>query len=137
MLDGVFGSNDELISNLTSTLLCNDEVNPINLTAMRDPGIGAERYRRNVRRLIKTFGKELKFEAKGPLETGTAQALQTRRISTHAARELVTRSKSLVDDETETSHIRHDKARDGEEGRALLGLDDGDPSSDVSVDSAE
>jgi hypothetical protein len=136
-LDGVFGSNDELISNLTSTLLCNDEVNPINITTMRDPGIGAERYRRNVRRLIKTFGKELKLEAKGPLETGTAQALQTRRISTHAARELVTRSVALVDDETENSHIRHDKAMDGEEGRALLGLDDGDPSSDVSVDSAE
>jgi hypothetical protein len=49
----------------------------------------------------------------------------------------VTRSKALVDDETETSHIRHDKAMDGEESRALLGLDDGDPSSDVSVDSAE
>jgi hypothetical protein len=73
-LDGVFGSNDELISNLTSTLLCNDEVNPINITAMRDPSIGAERYRRNVRRLIKTFGKELKLEAKGLLRRGTAHA---------------------------------------------------------------
>jgi hypothetical protein len=104
---------------------------------MWDPGIGAERYRRNIRRLIKTFGKELKLEAKGPLEIGTALALQTRRISTHAARELVTRSKALVGDETDSSHIRHDKTVDGEEGRALLGLDDRDSSSDASVDSAE
>jgi hypothetical protein len=104
---------------------------------MRDPGIGAERYRRNVRRLIKTFGKELKLEAKDPLDTGTAQALQTRRISTHAARELVICSKALVGDETDTSCVRHSKAMDGEEGRALLGLDDRDSSSDASVDSAE
>jgi hypothetical protein len=86
---------------------------------------------------MKAFGKELKLEAKGPLESGTAQALQTRRISTHAVRELVTRSKALIDDETKTSHVRHDKAVEGEEGRALLGLHDRDSSSDASVDSAE
>jgi hypothetical protein len=84
--------------------------------------------------MIKTFGKELKFEAKGPLEIGTAHALQTRRISTHAARELVIRSKALVDDETDISLAR---AVDEKEGYANLELDDLNLSSDGSVDSAE
>jgi hypothetical protein len=68
------------------------------------------------------------------LEIGTAHALQTRRISTHAARELVIRSKALVDDETDISLAR---AVDEKEGYANLELDDLNLSSDGSVDSAE
>lgn len=89
-------STDNLITNLTSDLLCTEEINTINITALKDPSIGSERYRRNVRCLIKAFGQDLRAEAKGSMQLAAAQALQTRRITTHAARELMIRSEACL-----------------------------------------
>lgn len=96
-LSGIRASTGNLITNLTSDLLYNKEMNAINVTALRDPGIGSERYRRNVRLLIKAFGQDLRAEAEGSTQLMAARALKTRRVSTHAARELVTRSKAFTD----------------------------------------
>lgn len=134
---GVLGSSEELVSKFTSVLLCSDEINPINLTAICDPGIGTERYRRNVRRLINGFGTELRAEATGPLQKGTARALQTRRISTHAARGLVERMAALLDSGKGIAHVPRDKLLDDKDLYRHAASDDQGLASDASVDSAD
>lgn len=131
------GGVGDMITNLASDLLCNDEMVPINLAALRDPIIGSERYRRNVRRLIKTFGQNLKAEAEGSEQMGAARALQTRRISTHAAHELVARSEALLHDKDNASHTQLDKSS-SEKGRDdHVEPDEQDALSDASMDSAD
>jgi hypothetical protein len=82
----------EMVDRITSTIFCGDYLQDVNKAAVEDAGIGPERYRRNVRRMIKTFGKDLRNEADGPIERRTAVAMQTRRVSTHVAREIVSAS---------------------------------------------
>jgi hypothetical protein len=123
-------STGDLITNLTPDLLCTKEMNAVNFTALRDQSIGRERYRRNARRLIKAFGQDLRAEAKDSIQTTTARALQTRRFSTHAARELLTRTEALLDTDLDQSS--------GEKGhRDHVELNEHESLSDASVDSAD
>lgn len=129
-LGGIRASTGDLITNLISDLLCTKEMNAINLTALKDPdNFGSERYRRNVRRLVKAFGQDLRAEASGSMQSTAARALQTRRVSTHAARELVTRSEALNNSPNEASAVKIHRvhAEPSEE----------DAASDASVDSAD
>ncbi|GAB7333710.1 hypothetical protein MBLNU13_g05249t1 [Cladosporium sp. NU13] len=88
-LSGIRASTGNLITNLTSDLLYNKEMNAINVTALRDPGIGSERYRRNVRLLIKAFGQDLRAEAEGSTQLMAARALKTRRYAADLRRSSV------------------------------------------------
>jgi hypothetical protein len=84
-LGGISASTNDLITNLTSDLLCTEEMHAVNFTALKDQSIGPERYRRNVRRLIKLFGQDLRAKAKDSIQMMAARALQKRPISAHAA----------------------------------------------------
>ena len=78
----------DMVNRTASALFAGDVASSINSAAMDDPGIGRERYRRNIRRMIKTFGKALRAEADTITERRIAAAMQTRRISTHVAQEM-------------------------------------------------
>lgn len=82
----------DMVNRTASALFAGDVASSINSAAVDDPGIGRERYRRNIRRMIKTFGKALRAEADTVTERRIAAAMQTRRISTHVAQELLTRA---------------------------------------------
>jgi hypothetical protein len=89
-LGGSFGTTGllEMVNRTASALFADDVAKSINCAAVEDPGIGPERYRRNIRRMIKTFGKSLRAEAGTFAERRIAVAMQTRSISTHVAREI-------------------------------------------------
>lgn len=89
--DSMLDSRLHLISGITTEVFFSTDLHSISVGAIKDPEIGAEKLRRNIRRMIKTFGNELRFEATGDLERSTAAAMQTRRISAHAAHEIMTR----------------------------------------------
>lgn len=82
----------DMVNRTASALFAGDVASSINSAALDDPGIGRERYRRNIRRMIKTFGKALRAEADTITERRIAAAMQTRRISTHVAQEIMTRA---------------------------------------------
>jgi hypothetical protein len=82
----------EMVGLITSSMFCGDYLQDINTAAIEDAEIGPKKYRRDVRRRIRTFGKKLRTEAQDPIERRTAVAMQTRRVSNHVAREIVTRS---------------------------------------------
>lgn len=82
----------DVVNRTASALFAGDVASSINSAAVDDPGIGRERYRRNIRRMIKTFGKALRAEADTVTERRIAAAMQTRRISTHVAQEIMTRA---------------------------------------------
>jgi hypothetical protein len=84
-LGGISAPTNDLITNLTSDLLCTEEMHAVNSTALKDQSMGPERYRRNVRRLIKLFGQDFRAEAKDSIQMMAARALQKRPISAHAA----------------------------------------------------
>ena len=93
-LGGSLGTTSflEMVNRTASALFAGDVVHSINSAAVEDPGIRPERYRRNIRRMIKTFGKSLKAEADTFTERRIAAAMQTRRISTHVAHEIMART---------------------------------------------
>lgn len=82
----------DMVNRTASALFAGDVASSINSAALDDPGIGRERYRRNIRRMIKTFGKALRAEADTITERRIAAAMQTRRISTHVAQKIMTRA---------------------------------------------
>lgn len=90
-LGGSFGAVDvlDMVKRTTSAVFSGSLAQSVNSAAIQDPGIGPERYRRNIRRMIKTFGKDLRAEAGDIAEHRVAAAMQTRRISTHVAHEIV------------------------------------------------
>ncbi|GAB7333728.1 hypothetical protein MBLNU13_g05263t1 [Cladosporium sp. NU13] len=94
-LSGSFGTTGflEMVNRTASALFSGDVASSINSAAVEDPDIGPERYRRNIRRMIKTFGKSLRAEADTMTEHRIAAAMQTRKISTHVAQEIMTRAK--------------------------------------------
>jgi hypothetical protein len=82
----------EMIDRIISTMFFTDGLQRFDFAALKDSGIGSERYRRNIRRMIKTFGMELRTEATSPIEFRAAVAMQTRSVSTHVAREMMVRA---------------------------------------------
>lgn len=82
----------EMVNRTVSALFAGDLAFSINSAAVEDPGIGRERYRRNIRRMIKIFGKSLKAEASTVTERRIAAAMQTRWISTQVAQEITTKA---------------------------------------------
>jgi len=84
----------EMVNRTASALFADDVASSINSAAMEDSAIGLERYRRNIRRMIKTFGKSLKAEANTATERRIAAAMQTRWISTQVAQEITTKAKA-------------------------------------------
>ena len=95
-LGGTFGAVDvlDMVKRTTSAVFSGDLAQSINSAAIQDPGIGPERYRRNIRRMIKTFGRDLRAEAGDSAERRVAAAMQTRRISTHVAQEIMTKAEA-------------------------------------------
>ena len=90
---GITGFLD-MVNRIASALFAGNVASSINSAAVDDPDIGRERYRRNVRRMIKTFGKALRTEADTITERRIAAAMQTRRISTNVAQEIITRAEA-------------------------------------------
>ena len=133
----VLASTNDLITNLTSDLLCIEEMSAINLTALKDHSIGRERYRRNVRRLIKALGQDLRAEAQGPMQMATARALQTRRISTHAAHELVARSEALFTERDAMADMEPGQSSREKGQREYVEPKEHETRNDASVDSAD
>ena len=117
-------STINMMSRVISVLFCTEGLQTVvNATAVEDSGVGPDRYRRNVRRMIKTFGLELRNEADSPIEVHTAVSLQTRSVSTHVAREIMTRAGGFQPKE-------HDVV-------ATYDFTKDDLQSDASVDSAD
>lgn len=110
----------EMVNRMASMLFCSDNIHCINVAAVNDLEVGPERFRRNLRRMIKILGRELRAEAKDPLERSTAVALQTRSVSTRAAHRVLIEA-GLADS-------RH--TRDPEPSDEV-------PQSDVSIESTD
>ncbi|KAM3413956.1 hypothetical protein BST61_g10625 [Cercospora zeina] len=72
-LDGTVVS-DELIQAIVTEIFCTDELNVLFALAYQDPIIGHERLRRNLRRMIALYGKNLMRETEDKTETGAARA---------------------------------------------------------------
>lgn len=121
-LDGSTGtaSRLEMVNRMASMVFCSEDIHRINVAAVNDLEIGPERFRRNLRRMIKILGQELRAEARDPLERSTAVALQTRSVSTRAAHRVLIEA-GLADQ-------RHTRASEPS---------DEVPQSDVSIESTD
>jgi hypothetical protein len=75
----------ELLDDITKSLLCTRELEPILAAACKDVDIGAERLEQNLRRLIQLFGEELKSEATDARELEAARAMMTPEVSSYIA----------------------------------------------------
>lgn len=84
-LDGMTGTDSRLkmVNRMALMLLCSDDAHSIFVAAVNDVDIGSKRFRMKLRRMIEILGRELRGEAKDPLERSTAVAL--RKVASHAA----------------------------------------------------
>lgn len=74
-----------LVNSMAATLLFDEHLKILSDAANEDADIGPEIFRRNVRRMIKTYGQDLRLESTSNSERRTASAIETRRVSTYAA----------------------------------------------------
>lgn len=75
----------KLLDDITKSLFCTRELEPILAAACKDVDIGAERLEQNLRRLIQLFGEELKSEATDARELEAARAMMTPEVSSYIA----------------------------------------------------
>ena len=113
----------EMIDCIISTMFCTDGLQRFDFAALKEPGIVSERYRRNICRMIQTFGMELRTEATSPIQSRTAVAMQTRSVSTHVAREMMIR---VVGPQSKPDHVTY-----------ACELTNDDQQSDASIESAD
>jgi hypothetical protein len=75
----------KLLDDITKSLFCTRELEPILVAACKDVDINAERLEQNLRRLIQLFGGELKSEATDARELEAARAMMTPEVSSYIA----------------------------------------------------
>jgi hypothetical protein len=75
----------KLIDDITKSLFCTRELEPILNAACKDVDIGAERLEQDLRRLIQLFGEELKSEATDARELDAARAMMKLEVSSYVA----------------------------------------------------
>lgn len=70
-------------------LFNSDALYRLSAAAVEDDDIDEEKLRRNLGRMVRIFGKDLKSETNDASERSVAHAMQIRSVATHAAREVV------------------------------------------------
>jgi hypothetical protein len=84
----------EMINRIVSILFRNDGLQCVSDAALQDSQIGPEKYRKNIGRMIKIFGSELRTEADSPIQLRAATAMQKRSVWTRVALEILNRADS-------------------------------------------
>lgn len=96
--DGPLTSRD-LMSVLTSDLLCVHDIATLNHSVVHDLEIDDERFRHNIELMIRCLGKDLIREAESPVQFDAAQVLRTKSFSRSAAHVVWVYAKQLQDTE--------------------------------------
>jgi len=74
--DYIIAARDEI----ADLLLTDDDIRALVITALSDPKIGAQRFARNLRRLLIEFSKDLLIEASSPVHKETAKLIRTQSL---------------------------------------------------------
>lgn len=116
-----------LVENIAKALFCTDELESILDAALRDPDVGIERLKNNIRRMIQHFGSDLRSEVIDKLQLDISRAMKSRRLSSYAANSVI-------------RHTQGGCARSSAAERSQLDSDDDDApavASDGSSDSLD
>lgn len=116
--------SDKTICAFVNSLIFTPDLYKVYAAAIDDPDIGAERYKRNLRRMISNYGKELTNEASRGTKFVAARLLRSRKVSERATYEIVRRTAVLLD----SRRKRQDRPTRLHDSDSLLDSSEDEPS---------
>ncbi|PPJ56174.1 hypothetical protein CBER1_09082 [Cercospora berteroae] len=81
--------SDDLVNDFVRCLFCNNDLLPLNLAAITDAAIGVEKFRKNLNRLIRHYGNDLKGETTSKDEVRVARVMRQGNVAIRAAQSIL------------------------------------------------